>query len=359
MEERILKKTAVFIMVLSMITCAALPFFPKIEPKLKEWMTSGDKEQMQLEEIMQKLSEKELLAYYNRQEKQAAKELVLAGKLRLQLPFGVSGSDLEMSADYVSRKISVRIPYAGEDYLHEYSITGKEDHLERITYESQQKYGVLEVITDQVFEITSEFDEDYFYLDFLTPHEVYDKVVVIDAGHGGEDAGTVKQGIHEKDVDLDILLKLKEIIDASGDASLGFYYTRTEDVALSEAQRAELANKTGADLFVSIHNNSTPSGRMSNINGTQAMYDETDETGAGLAQIFLEEVTALTGSSNKGIAAERGTNLLQSCTMPAVIVEAGFMTNEAELNLLCTEEYQIKVAQGIYQAILRALSNPL
>ena len=76
MEERILKKTAVFIMVLSMITCAALPFFPKIEPKLKEWMTSGDKEQMQLEEIMQKLSEKELLAYYNRQEKQAAKEQI-------------------------------------------------------------------------------------------------------------------------------------------------------------------------------------------------------------------------------------------------------------------------------------------
>ena len=62
----------------------------------------------------------------------------------------------------------------------------------------------------------------------MTPHEVYDKVVVIDAGHGGRAVGANKQGINEKDIDLAIVLKLKEIFDNS-DQNIGVYYTRTDD----------------------------------------------------------------------------------------------------------------------------------
>ena len=70
------------------------------------------------------------------------------------------------------------------------------------------------------------------------------------------------------------MLKLKEIFDNS-DQNIGVYYTRTDDSNPTFDQRVQLANKSDADLFISIHNNSTRSGRMSGTSGTQVMYDET------------------------------------------------------------------------------------
>ena len=159
---------------------------------------------------------------------------------------------------------------------------------------------------------------------------------------------------------MDIVLKLKEIFDAKDDRSVGVYYTRTEDVNPSFENRVGLANKSGADLFISIHNNATQSGRMSNINGTQVMYDELDEDflgSRGLAQICLEEVTAQTGSSNKGIVEGNDIFIIRSSHVPAALIEVGFMTNQTELNNLKSEEYQEKVAQGIYNAVMRAFAE--
>lgn len=126
---------------------------------------------------------------------------------------------------------------------------------------------MIEVTTNKVYELQTEYDAQNFYFNFLTPHEVYDKVVVIDAGHGGRAVGANKQGINEKDIDLAIVLKLKEIFDNS-DQNIGVYYTRTDDSNPTFDQRVQLANKSDADLFISIHNNSTRSGRMSGTSGT-------------------------------------------------------------------------------------------
>lgn len=91
---------------------------------------------------------------------------------------------------------------------------------------------------------------------------MYDKVVVIDAGHGGRAPGANKQGVNEKEIDLDIVLQLKKILDED-DHNIGVYYTRTDDSNPTFDQRVQLANKSDADLFISVHNNSTNSGRMS------------------------------------------------------------------------------------------------
>ena len=86
--------------------------------------------------------------------------------------------------------------------------------------------------------------------------------MVVDAGHGGRAPGATKQGINEKDIDLGIVLQLKAIFDNS-DENIGVYYTRTDDSNPTFDQRVQLANKSQADLSISIHNNSTKSGRMS------------------------------------------------------------------------------------------------
>lgn len=360
MEERILKRTAVFVMALSALSCALLFRFPEIEAVSAQYLAGLKEHRLKARAEKLEMTALELLEYNNEQARQGGED-PSDGRIRLELPLGVAGDDLKLSQDYVRRTVSVRIPYAGEEYVYEHPMLGGSGPVVDLTYESKKGYGVVEFVTDRVYEAAADYDEDFFYIDFLDPKEVYDKVVVIDAGHGGNAPGAEKQGVYEKDIDLAIVLKLKEIFEAAGDPSIGVYYTRTKDENPSFESRAGLANKSGADLLVSVHGNSTPSGRMSSINGTQALYDETrDEASPSskeFAQICLEEVVAMTGSSNKGLVTGSEMYLVRNSEAPVALIEVGFMTNQTELNNLCSEEYQQKIAQGIYNAVMRAFAQ--
>ncbi len=362
MEERILKKTSIFITIISVLVCVSISYFPQLGSTSQALLETAKEYRIKNQAERLNMTGLELLAYNNEQAKQESEEEPLfSSQLRLELPLGVAGSDLEVIQNYVTQTIDIRIPYADEEYFYEYPMLGRSDNIDSLHYESCKGYGVVEFVTDKVYELETSYDEDYYYIDFLTPQEVYDKVVVIDAGHGGNAPGATKQGVYEKDIDLDIVLKLKEIFDESEDKSIGVYYTRTEDVNPSFENRVGLANKSDADLFISVHNNSTQSGRMSSINGTQVMYDESKadvEYGTkGLAQICLEEVTAMTGSSNKGLVEGNEIYIIRTSEVPVALIEVGFMTNQTELNNLRSEEYQKKVAQGIYNAIMRAFAE--
>lgn len=363
MEERVLKKTAVFLSLLAAFFCGTVFYFPRLRSVSETWIAQREEQKLKNHAEQWNMTGLELLEYNNEQarEKEEAGEDTFDSQLRMELPLGVKGEQLQIVQDYVTRTIRISIPYADSEYFYRYPMLGKSDHIDELTYESMQGFGVVEIITSQVMELKTSFDEDYLYIDFLTPQELYDKVVVIDAGHGGNAPGAVKQGINEKDIDLDIVLKLKEIFDASEDKSVGVYYTRLEDVNPSFENRVGLANKSHADLFISVHSNSTQSGKMSSINGTQVMYDEQKENEAlgtrGLAQICLEEVIAQTGSSNKGLVEGNDIYIIRSSEVPVALIEVGFMTNQTELNNLRSEEYQSKVAQGIYNAIMRAFAE--
>ena len=183
-------------------------------------------------------------------------------------------------------------------------------------------------------------------------------MVVIDAGHGGRAPGATKQGVNEKDIDLAIVLQLKKILEEQGQ-NIGVYYTRTDDSNPTFDQRVQLANKSDADLFISIHNNSTGNGRMSSASGTAVMYDESDETGMSqkLAEICAKEVTDEIGSRNRGIIEGDSIYIIRTSDVPVALIEVGFMTNKEELRLLCSEDYQEKTATGIYKAILQAFEE--
>ena len=159
-----------------------------------------------------------------------------------------------------------------------------------------------------------------------------------------------------KDIDLAIVLQLQEIFAAS-DENIGVYFTRTDDSNPTFDQRVQLANKSNADLFISIHNNSTASGRMSGIQGTQVMYSESSEASQRFAQICLEEVTSELGSKNKGLVKGDSIYIIRTSEVPVALIEVGFMTNQEELDLLRSEEYQRQAAQGIYDAIMRAFEE--
>lgn len=163
---------------------------------------------------------------------------------------------------------------------------------------------MIAITTDKLYQVKQRIENGYLYLSFVNLHDIYDKVIIIDAGHGGRMTGAVRNGIEEKNINLDIVLALKEQLDSySGDKRLGIFYTRTTDTNPTLQQRAALANKADADLFISVHCNSYEKGNFTAVSGTQVLYSQSDNRELGskhLAQICMDNVTAVTGNRHLG-----------------------------------------------------------
>lgn len=350
MEEKTLKFAAVTLFVLMVGVCMVLPQFPKIHTRVVEAREAKVAE----EEFAASQEEMKDLAIINTEVPADS----YGGQLSLRLPEGVGESDIHFTNDYVTQTVHIEIPGTDNSYFDSHPISGSSNHIDTLSYTRKGERGIIEIVMDRVYELRTTYDEGSFNLEFLTPQEVYDKVVVIDAGHGGRAPGATKQGVNEKDIDLAIVLQLKKIFEESGE-NIGVYYTRTDDSNPTFDQRVQLANKSGANLFISIHNNSTGSGRMSSANGTSVMYNESDETGKSrrFAQICVEEVTSRIGSRNRGVMEGDSIYIIRTSEVPVALIEVGFMTNREELKLLCSEDYQKETAEGIYNAILRAFEE--
>ncbi len=179
------------------------------------------------------------------------------------------------------------------------------------------------------------------------------KNIVIDAGHGDWDPGKVaKDGTLEKDINLQISKYLQGYLEQSG----GFVLTtRTDDTALSNKKREDLkerkniANDEEVDLLVSIHQNSFP---KENVKGAQVFYYEGSEESKKLAECVQNRLKEIDSTNNRIAKENKDYYLLKQTTMPAIIVECGFLSNTEENNNLKNEEYQKKIAWAIYLGIL-------
>ncbi len=175
------------------------------------------------------------------------------------------------------------------------------------------------------------------------------KLIVIDPGHGGIEPGAVVGDVKEKDLNLDIALKLKKLLEASG---AKVFMIRDDDTFVSHFVRAGMANEINADLFVSIHNNSAGSG----ASGTETLYYSDPEKKL-FAQALQKAVVRHIGLNDRGIVERPGIVVTRETKMPSALVELGFMTNKNDLALLMTDEFRQKVAEGILQGIIDYLSG--
>lgn len=200
-------------------------------------------------------------------------------------------------------------------------------------------------------------DDHYFYVSLKRPKDVYDKIIVLDAGHGGRDSGTYSKGQEylEKDVNLDILLDLLEYLKQNEDIKV--YVTRTTDRRLTLNQRVNLANDVEADFFLSIHCNSNES---SAVNGTEVLFNDKQNDWEGMnskrfSQICLEEMTKSMGLKNRGLVARsHDVHIIGQSQVPVALVEVAFMSNHTDLQFLSKDDNKKLAAEGIYHAILRA-----
>ncbi len=197
-------------------------------------------------------------------------------------------------------------------------------------------------------------DEHYFYIRCVDPRELYDFIAVIDAGHGGEDPGALADHdkVMEKDLNLDIVTRLKKLLDE--DDRIRVYYTRTTDRKLTLMQRVRLANDLSADVFLSVHCNSAKS---SQVGGTEVLYNQYHEDGKfsskDLADICLEKVNELYPLMNRGIV-PRGDDvlILAESKVPAALLETAYISNPSNRKSITTPESRQAVAEGLYETIL-------
>lgn len=173
--------------------------------------------------------------------------------------------------------------------------------------------------------------------------------VVVDPGHGGtQQPGVVAGETCEKDINMQVALKLKALLEAE---NIEVVMTHTEDVYLGLKERIMLANDIGADCFVSIHCNSYENTK---VRGFEPFYYKS-ETGQALAEAVRQAAETLGIQTRE--CKSGNYQVLRDAKVPATLVEIGYFTCPAELTLLQDSSYQDKIAQAIMEGMLAYLDK--
>lgn len=193
--------------------------------------------------------------------------------------------------------------------------------------------------------------------------EAKDLLVVIDPGHGGAETGSVgydedgKESLYEKKVNLQIALRANTLLKQMGVNTL---MTRMTDTDVSLSERAEIANKKGAALFVSVHNNSftSPDAKGSEVlYGSDEVLEDYGISGKRLAELIQKEMVEQLERPDRGVKHTPGMAVIRLSKMPAVIVEGLFLSNPEELAMLKDPEYVERQAVAIARGVVRALNE--
>lgn len=171
--------------------------------------------------------------------------------------------------------------------------------------------------------------------------------VALDAGHGGSDPGAVYNGRQEKDDTLDLTLAVGDILKKNG---VDVFYTRTTDEYETPFKKATDANNSGADLFISIHRNSSETPNQ--YSGVESLVFNDTGLKAAVARNINNQLEDV-GFKNLGVDVRKNLVVLKRTKMPAVLVEAGFINNDKD-NYLFDQEFD-KIANAIADGILESI----
>ncbi|WP_167956582.1 N-acetylmuramoyl-L-alanine amidase [Anaerosporobacter faecicola] len=272
--------------------------------------------------------------------------------LKISLPSGVDYSTVTTQDLYTKNQFKVIIPGDYVSYYNENPVNIYSSMVSKVVV-SLNSSGNTEIListlTLQGFNLTE--GSSAIQVEIGNPQDIYDKIVVLDAGHGGSDPGTIHNSVQEKTITYNILYKYAKEYFNDPDSSIKAYWTRTGDNFVDLYERAAFAEKVGADLFISLHMNSaTPSAK-----GTETYYstvnNKTQDNGlnsAKLASIFQAGIVDVFGSNNRKVKTANYVVIKQN-TVPAILIELGFMSNSDDFAKINNTTNQKKYAEKIYE----------
>lgn len=238
------------------------------------------------------------------------------------------------------------IPIKLNNYQYQHSIKKEES---RLSNEKIQDSILFEFDANRIFSYEIFQDSNYVYITFRNPKEIYDKIVVVDAGHGGTDTGTYAKfgSWDEKDFNLDFVKKIEESWNHD---NVKLYFSRLEDTEVTLAERVKFANNLQADFFVSLHCNSSDE---NSGNGLEALYksNKFSTDSKIFAKKCLKALEECTGLTNRGLLKGKQIYIIRKAKMPTVLLELGFLSDSGDLMYLSKDANRKKMAETICQVI--------
>jgi N-acetylmuramoyl-L-alanine amidase len=189
--------------------------------------------------------------------------------------------------------------------------------------------------------------QSYLMVDYYDyESSLYGKTVAVDPGHGGEDPGAIANGLEEKEVVLDVGLRLEEELRKAG---ANVIMTRRSDWYPSLSDRVTEANQAGADIFVSIHTNAAG---VEQASGSETFYNTNNSAGASanLAGELQDKVIENLDTVDRGIK-EGNFYVVRETNMPSALAELAFKTNDAEAEYMKTDEFRRDSAEALFEGI--------
>jgi len=275
-------------------------------------------------------------------------------KLIIPLEEQVSASDISDKDNYLENNFEIRIKGNHLGFYEQNSVINPYFEIKNceFIYDETADTTIVKIFTNIISAYSYTIENGYLSVSVGRPKEFYSKIIVLDAGHGGIDPGASKNGIKEKDLNFTILNTYTKDIFALSDIKV--YFTRETDVKIDLYERAAFASKINADMFISLHMNANNS---SSVKGTEVFYsaenNNTSVTGfnsALLAKTLANNISAEISTKNRG-ASKSDFVVVKYNTVPAVLIELGYMTNSSELEKLKNSGYQQKTAEAIYNTV--------
>lgn len=271
----------------------------------------------------------------------------------IPLPTECTEDKIQITGDASEGRILLTIQNVSEDFFYRHPLSGNSEYVNELQYGYADGTAWIGFSLTGFCEYEKSVTIDRLYLRFLPPKDVYPRIVVLDAGHGGSDTGTTVYQIKEKEVALEAVLRAGEKLEEAG---IHVYYTRTDDSDASEEDRIRTVNESQADLLVSIHGNADPRTRVTK--GMEFLLTNhasgTGLTNAELTECLKKAMEQRELSESYAEGSGRGIALLDQAELPAVMIQVGYLTNKQEALRMAEEAYLDQLAEGICDGIIQA-----
>jgi N-acetylmuramoyl-L-alanine amidase len=274
--------------------------------------------------------------------------------IQVKLPTGVTQANITDEDRYYKRQILLYLPGDQRKFFEQNPISNTYDSVSsiKVTYNSSNQ-TVITITTNKIQGYDYTVKDNVLNLMVGQPSEFYDKIVLLDAGHGGYDPGAINGSTKEKNINFNVLNVYAK--EAFKDSGIKVYFTRVDDTLIDLYDRADYSMETEADLFISVHCNAASS---SAARGTSVYYSTVNKsrgatglTSKILASSLVNSLSANLGTRNLGTI-DRAFVVVRENTVPAVLIELGFLTNPDDKAKLVSTTYQKKAAQTIFNTVV-------
>ena len=279
----------------------------------------------------------------------------------IALPSGLDTSEIEDEDNYFSGNFTITLPGDLRSHFNSKPIKYDANKVSNVNISLNDSGDtVLTFYTTKLYAYRLTVSKSQIKVAIDRAKNLYSKVVVIDPGHGGHDDGTTSQNKIYKEKNVVLSIGYTYFRNYLNDEDLKVYWTRKGDTYPTLYERAAFPKKVDADIFISVHMNSFP---KATPKGTEVFYSTRNNilqpnglSSYTMASMFLKNITSTFSTFNRGVktAAYVVTNMN---TVPAVLLEYGFLSNKDDLEKFSKLENQDKAAEVLYDTIEEIFDN--